>query len=807
MAISALPLSTTRLLGSTVVITNPVSLVKELIDNGVDAGATSIDVSISPNTVDKIQVRDNGRGIQVDDFDLLGRRAHTSKLRKFEELETKAGQSLGFRGEALASANSLAIVKVTTKTARDPVASLLLLKFSDGGVKKKNPVAAPVGTTVQALQLFENVPVRKHMALKESRKTLLSIKRLLETYAIALPRIRLSLKVSGDHQKSWSYSPSSSSANAREAATQIFGHSLVSQCVEVTASLSTGGTGTSLGTTWGTLSALLPRNDGQLREITGKRQFISVDSRPILSSRGTGKKIVTMFKKELALALDSGELLTSLSNPFMQLSIDCNPGSYDPNVSPLKDEVMFKDEQGLLDSFQALCARVYKPGGSSVSTKQSQSGSKPHDGISGTDKQFAGSQLGMLDVNSQLGLGSKATPVDVNTFEDIDDFPIDLELLESFDDELEGIIGTSGNTSQGAVEFKIQPAPSCPQANAKVSSVTDSLQTISAMMRTRTTVNLARKQSDNSDEGSTLGLVPVQVVPRRESPTAPNETRSRPDDNDVAPLHRLEDIGLYFQPKKDQPIEIASDETATLGNAHGEEPNIPDPTKPRELGRRPLMELTDSMLNTLRNEDEEEEEPIQPGTTNFSSPEPDLLLPHNAIRGLVVPLTRRGPGVAGGELGLTSDERHWTGLLSSRTPPGSAVRTQRRAHAAFDTSPARDEFAALQTPPSSDTLPPARVSRPSTLIHRGASHTGIQRMSRGVGGLPENVFGDDELTQAVTSFGNGSSGESDERFMNEQPNRNLIFGKGSSTVSRLDELDLHLKSTAKRHEGLEHKRG
>ncbi|KAK7421065.1 hypothetical protein QQX98_002423 [Neonectria punicea] len=663
MAISALPPSTARLLGSSVVISNPVSLVKELIDNGIDAGATSIEVNISPNTVDKIQVRDNGRGIQVDDFDLLGRRAHTSKLRNFEELETKGGQTLGFRGEALASVSSLAIVKVTTKTARDPVASLLLLRFGDGGVEKKQPVAAPIGTTVQALKLFDNIPVRKQVALKESRKTLMSIKRLLETYALALPRIRLSLKVPSDPQQIWTYSPSSS-ANTHEAVTQVFGHSLSTQCVEVTAALSADGTGSFPSAAWGTLTAFFPRPNGQFGAIKDKRQFISVDSRPILSSRGTGKKIVAIFKKELAVALGSGGPSRSLSNPFMRLSIKCEPGSYDANVSPLKDEVMFKDEQGLLDCFQALCDRVYKSSGSSLRMRRRRSGSKP-DGDA--DKLSAGSQPGS---SSQLGPGSKATPIDVDTLEDVDEFPLDdLELLEAFDDvELENIIGTSGNTAQGAVGFESQVTPSCTQASTEVSDTSGSSKTVPAMMRTITTVNLARKESNSSDEGSTIGLVRVQVAPRRETSPTPNQTGSRPDHIDSAPVHRLEDIGRYFQPKKYQPIEIASDETATLGNLHNkEELNICETTRQHEIGRQPLMELTPAMLNALRDEDEEVS---QEGVNSFSSPEPDILLPHTAPQGdLVAPLTRGGPPVTG-DLGLTPNDRRRPALLSSRTPPG-----------------------------------------------------------------------------------------------------------------------------------------
>src|SRR5690348_6177351 len=108
MPISALSEGTVRTLGSALVITSPLLLLKELLDNAIDSGATSVDVIVSPNTVDKIEVRDNGHGIDPGNFESLGRPGHTSKLRSFDELSKVGATTLGFRGAALASANTLA---------------------------------------------------------------------------------------------------------------------------------------------------------------------------------------------------------------------------------------------------------------------------------------------------------------------------------------------------------------------------------------------------------------------------------------------------------------------------------------------------------------------------------------------------------------------------------------------------------------------------------------------------------------------------------------------------------------------------
>ncbi|KAK1480860.1 hypothetical protein CABS01_14386 [Colletotrichum abscissum] len=192
MSISQLPQATVRQLGSSVVIPSPVSLVKELVDNAIDANANHIEIRTSANAIDKIQVRDNGHGISSEDYDALGRRSHTSKLRTFEELQCKGGQTLGFRGDALASVNAVSKLTITTRTTRDPVAVLLVLNPKGGGFTDKKHVAGSVGTTVDVSDLFANIPVRRQQILKESKKTYAQIKDLLQS--IPKPFIRLNVE-------------------------------------------------------------------------------------------------------------------------------------------------------------------------------------------------------------------------------------------------------------------------------------------------------------------------------------------------------------------------------------------------------------------------------------------------------------------------------------------------------------------------------------------------------------------------------------------------------------------------------------
>lgn len=136
MHIAALPPNAVRAIGSTQALTDAASLVKELIDNALDARASAIFVEISTNTLDVIQVKDNGHGIGPDDRDMVCRRYCTSKIRELDDLENIGGSSLGFRGEALASAAEMSgSVIVTTRVEGEAVA--VTSKFGRQGERER----------------------------------------------------------------------------------------------------------------------------------------------------------------------------------------------------------------------------------------------------------------------------------------------------------------------------------------------------------------------------------------------------------------------------------------------------------------------------------------------------------------------------------------------------------------------------------------------------------------------------------------------------------------------------------------------
>lgn len=133
MTIAALPENAVRPIVSTQILTDPASLVKELVENALDAGATAVYVEISTNTLDKIQVKDNGHGIPPADRALVCKRYCTSKIRGLDDLKDIGSRSLGFRGEALASAVEMSS-KVTLTTRIEGEATAMNLEYDREGL-------------------------------------------------------------------------------------------------------------------------------------------------------------------------------------------------------------------------------------------------------------------------------------------------------------------------------------------------------------------------------------------------------------------------------------------------------------------------------------------------------------------------------------------------------------------------------------------------------------------------------------------------------------------------------------------------
>ena len=145
------------------IIENSASIVKELVENSIDAGADDILIEIRGESTDFIKVSDNGSGFSEDDLEVAFLRHSTSKLEKIEDLEKI--RTLGFRGEALASISNISKIKLMTKREEDLAGNSLLIE--NGKIIKKNKVGMPRGTTFVISDVFYNTPVRKKFLRKD----------------------------------------------------------------------------------------------------------------------------------------------------------------------------------------------------------------------------------------------------------------------------------------------------------------------------------------------------------------------------------------------------------------------------------------------------------------------------------------------------------------------------------------------------------------------------------------------------------------------------------------------------------------
>lgn len=173
MPIQILPPQLANQIAAGEVVERPASVVKELVENSLDAGATRIDIDIERGGAKLIRIRDNGCGISKDDLALALARHATSKISSLEDLE--AILSMGFRGEALASISSVSRLILTSRTAEQSEAWQAYAEGRDMAVTIK-PAAHPVGSTLEVLDLFYNTPRAANLCELKRRSLVISMR-------------------------------------------------------------------------------------------------------------------------------------------------------------------------------------------------------------------------------------------------------------------------------------------------------------------------------------------------------------------------------------------------------------------------------------------------------------------------------------------------------------------------------------------------------------------------------------------------------------------------------------------------------
>uniref|UniRef100_A0A671L4F1 HMG box domain-containing protein n=1 Tax=Sinocyclocheilus anshuiensis TaxID=1608454 RepID=A0A671L4F1_9TELE len=298
----ALPPETVRLLCSSQVITSVLNVVKELVENSLDAGSSSLEVKLENYGLDRIEVRDNGSGIKATDVPVMAVKHYTSKISCHEDLERL--ETYGFRGEALASICAISEVVITTKTADDDF-SLQYSVDHNGQIVSQKPSHLGEGTTVCAANLFRKLPVRRqyYSNSKKCKEELKRVQNLLMAYAVVKPELRITLSLN------------------------------------------------KIG-----IDGFFPKPGSDLNSTSSSspdKTFIFVNSRPVHH-----KEILKLIKQYYTSAQSNKES-ANRRYPILMMNITIPASTVDVNLTPDKTEVMLQNKEGVLLAVETMLISLY----------------------------------------------------------------------------------------------------------------------------------------------------------------------------------------------------------------------------------------------------------------------------------------------------------------------------------------------------------------------------------------------------------------------------------------------------------------
>lgn len=301
------------------VVERPASVVKELLENCLDAGARRIDVDVEQGGIKLLRVRDDGGGIPADDLPLALARHATSKIRELDDLE--AVVSLGFRGEALASISSVSRLTLTSRTADASEAWQVETEGRDMEARVQ-PAAHPVGTTVEVRDLFFNTPARRKF-LRTEKTEFEHLQEVIKRLALARFDVAFHLRHNGKSVLALHEAPDAQTRARRVAA--VCGPAFLEQALPVEIERN----GVRL---WGWVG--LPTFSRSQADL----QYFYVNGRMVRD-----KLVAHAVRQAYRDVLFNGR------HPTFVLFLEIDPATVDVNVHPTKHEVRFRDSRMIHD--------------------------------------------------------------------------------------------------------------------------------------------------------------------------------------------------------------------------------------------------------------------------------------------------------------------------------------------------------------------------------------------------------------------------------------------------------------------------
>ena len=292
------------------VIERPASVVKELVENSIDAGATNISIETKNGGISYIRITDNGKGFLPDDMEIAFERHATSKIRQADDLDTVT--SMGFRGEALASIAAISHVELVSRTAENEIGKKVEIK--GGNVINLEDAGCPKGTTITVTDLFYNTPVR-YKFLKKDFTEAGYIEDVVTRIALVHPEIAIKLISSGKV-----IIQTSGNGDMKSVVYSIYGKDVAENIIDVN----------------------YEYEDIKISGVIGK-PVIARSNRSnqlfFVNKRYIRDKILTSASEQAYKGL-----LTIGKYGFLVLNIEMNPQKVDVNVHPAKLEVRFEEE-------------------------------------------------------------------------------------------------------------------------------------------------------------------------------------------------------------------------------------------------------------------------------------------------------------------------------------------------------------------------------------------------------------------------------------------------------------------------------
>jgi DNA mismatch repair protein MutL len=324
------------------VVERPASVVKELVENSLDAGASRVAVAVEAGGTEGIRVRDDGVGIPADQLEAAVAEHATSKIADIDDLEAGVG-TLGFRGEALYTVGAVSRLTVRSRPPGADAGAEVIVEGGEVGTVR--PIGCPGGTTVEVEDLFFNTPARKKF-LKRVTTEFDHVNTVVSSYALANPDVAVSLK----HNDRETFATEGNN-DRRSAVLAVYGRSVAESMIDVEW---TPGDGTRDGDDTQDGDDTDFDADQPVRRVAGlvSHPETTRSSRDYLTTYVNGRYVTASALRESVLDAYGGQLAPD-RYPFAVLFVDVPPADVDVNVHPRKLEVRFDREAAVRSAVES----------------------------------------------------------------------------------------------------------------------------------------------------------------------------------------------------------------------------------------------------------------------------------------------------------------------------------------------------------------------------------------------------------------------------------------------------------------------